>query len=250
MSFDQEATDAFNSIDPNVLHRILEISDPKGVVSLCQTNEKYRNVCNRPETFIKLMKAHYPQFDVTNNPRRQYTLLANEIGTWYNIGMIDIDRVVQIETGQWVYMHYEFDRYPIAEYSNSHGRINFKILGIQPPRGSNYVVFIRHDLHGLSEPVVYRNMDYAIDYFMEEEYGNYVEYLMDLSEIFVDYNPGIETAITNQDFINWLAVNEYPENLSPEDLREYISETKFLTYWTSQTDPELTREFYFIEIVL
>lgn len=227
------------------------MSDPKSVLAACQTNAKYRNVCKRPDTFFKLMKAHYPQFDLTSNPRRQYTMIASGIGTDYTVPIFNVhDRWIN-EWGNMVYTHYDFDRYAIPTIpTEPSGLINFKILGAQPKPISVYTLFIRHDKHGLSDPVVYRNLDDAIDDFFENEYSDYVYHLMDLSEVFQDHNPGIETAITDQNFIDWLDGNEYPQDLSPGKLREYIADNRVLTYWTSVVDPELTVELYFPQVII
>ena len=59
-------------LDSDSLLDIFLKLDPKSVINLCQVNINLDNYCNNNYLWSYLMKKHYPNFDVTDNPKEQY----------------------------------------------------------------------------------------------------------------------------------------------------------------------------------
>lgn len=75
----------FNILDANVLIMILLRSKPKAVLSACRINKQYANVCRKTAVFETLMRAHYPDSILTDNPKQQYVSITEGVETTYLI---------------------------------------------------------------------------------------------------------------------------------------------------------------------
>ena len=84
--------DFINAVIQNVsqdeLFLILSKTDPKSVLSLCQTSQRFAALCRNEKLWKRLLKVHFPQFPETNTPRQQFQALANGIVTSYGFDLV------------------------------------------------------------------------------------------------------------------------------------------------------------------
>lgn len=79
---------AFSVLDKSSILEILKRLDPESVLSLCRTNQEFERICSDDTIFVALMKAHYPQFPITENAHEQYEAITTGKTTNY---LADID---------------------------------------------------------------------------------------------------------------------------------------------------------------
>lgn len=71
------STETLGKLNRDVLEKLLTIAYPRDVAKLCQTNTKFRHVCNDPNVFRRLINKHYPYAEYTDDPRNQFYALID-----------------------------------------------------------------------------------------------------------------------------------------------------------------------------
>jgi hypothetical protein len=72
----------------DVLGLMLLATDPKSVKNLCQSNNAFREYCQRPEIFLRLLKKNYPGSYPTTDPKQQFLAIAEGIKTFYRLPIL------------------------------------------------------------------------------------------------------------------------------------------------------------------
>ena len=81
---------SFDLLDANALYEILARLDPQSVLKTCQTNNQFRNLCQNPHIFYRLMQLHYPDVPINKNPKKQYIdITEGKYTTYYPIIMFN-----------------------------------------------------------------------------------------------------------------------------------------------------------------
>jgi len=79
---------AFEILGKDALIEILKQMDPIAVLSLCQSNQNFARICREKQTFITLMKAHYPEFPINQDAKAQYGAITAGEGVTYSIPIL------------------------------------------------------------------------------------------------------------------------------------------------------------------
>lgn len=76
-------------IDYNIILNL----DPKSILNLCQSGKQISPACNDQNLFAELIKMHYPNANITQNPKEQFISLVNT-GGMNLTGILDVDREI------------------------------------------------------------------------------------------------------------------------------------------------------------
>lgn len=82
---DEFVETALTDLPRDVIEVIVMRMTPKSVANLCLTSTRFAKVCRNEELWKRLMKLHYPDFDLTDNPRGQFVAIANGKVTKYEV---------------------------------------------------------------------------------------------------------------------------------------------------------------------
>ena len=85
---------AFEILSKDVFIEILKQMDPIAVLSLCQTNQNFARICREQQTFITLMKVHYPWFPINQDAKAQYVAITAGEGVTYSIPILKVKQLV------------------------------------------------------------------------------------------------------------------------------------------------------------
>ena len=91
------------TLNDDSLIEVFKRMEPSSTLRLCQINDTFREFCNQAQLWRILMKAHFPDFEMTDEPRIQYQALASNIETTYHLigGLEDIG-----DLGEILYLTY------------------------------------------------------------------------------------------------------------------------------------------------
>jgi len=245
-----------NNLDKVAAVYILSKSDPKDVLSACKTNSKFLQICNDMDVFVHLMRKHYPQYDLTDDPRLQYMTITLGRGTKYyttvnsdqnpvvdNRG-VQLELIEEVNDSVWVDTGRD---YHIRDEGNDQP-VFFTVLGLPLPIGkviwlqvkgaeydtTIYSFFTKEDaiydfIKYYYADILENIFDNVVDNISREEYTLYSNEIYDNSnfgrrENWETYKPSILNSLTVKEYIR---NSIYPSDMTPRGIFDYIMANGF-----------------------
>lgn len=118
------ARTAIAVLDADSLIEIFKNLPPKDTLAMCNSGA-IGDFCEDPALWTILMKAHFSDFDLTDDPRAQYNALATGVVTTYNVAGAEGELFGDAILG-----------YPTNEEAEGHPLIKVKIRGLPLTNGS------------------------------------------------------------------------------------------------------------------
>ncbi len=166
MDAEQEfANVAFDILNMDALFEILKELDPATVLSLCQTNQRFAELCRDQDVFRNLMRVHYPNFPINEDAKAQYGDITSEKETTYSINIIDKEST-PIKLDNRAYIN---ERASVATFRQisrddlNLPSINFNILGTRIRKGEKLWLMVISKSNGfLNIAEVFSNKEDAV----------------------------------------------------------------------------------------
>jgi hypothetical protein len=192
---------------------------PRDVLSLCSINTKFRYICQKQDLFAQLMRKHYPNAFLTNDPKSQYKAITNGVKTRYKVHVlrnnfysenIVIDNITLIGTSS------DFEKLK-PNYSDT--EIDFEVKGNVIPTGEEMWLLIFYNIFIGDDPdvEVFKRKKGLVSFFLEKYYIGILEIIF-------------------EDFYNNLTEGEVSEERIEEILGDFTGLYDRYTY-VIQTQP-------------
>lgn len=147
---------AFETLDKAALVKILEKMDPKSILSLCQTNKHFAEICRDQTVFVRLMQVHYSNFPINQDAKAQYMAIAGDEYLEYAFAPDPNEELIQA---------YFPNKMPVAE---RHFTVRFSIRGTRIRTGTKVWVLLHHPSNICRNfPEVFDSKKDAIDRILE-----------------------------------------------------------------------------------
>lgn len=209
---------------------------PHDVLSLCKINQKYRNICKNKDLFTILMKKHYPNAVLTDNPKAQYKAITNDVKTRYKIHLLrdtyhdiitnnNIDSITNVGTSS------SFNKISYDDYLLSN--ITFDIEGLSIPNGMKMWLIIFGNVYsGDDNPFdkikVFKTKQDSVLSFLEKSYLDILEIIYEdfLSELTDEEVSEDRITEIQGDFGNWYDICNYIIETQPIEWLDFLNRLK------------------------
>ncbi len=210
---------ALDTLPADDLLYIMKQMTPESVIKLCQVNKAFDEFCQDDFVWVELIKEHYPLFDTTSTPKKQYQALVNKIFTYYIVwDGFGARNIIIDENGN------EISTLAIGAEAilgrTAVDDIEFKIRGL-PFEKDTYMWVLLYDEVGRpwgeNNTQVFRTKEEAINHIIDEYYEDLLDDLELYAEIaFGDVNNGtVNQAVEN---------HELPIPFTHDNIKRYLNE--------------------------
>ncbi len=147
MDAEQEfAAVAFDILNVDALMQVLKELDPITILSLCQTNQRFAQICQDQDVFRNLMHLHYPNFPVDEDAKAQYGAITSAEGVTYSVNirrqMIRVVRsAIEAYVNEGVYVNTKTKEIEWTD-DTTQQLVNFNILGTRIHKGEKLWLMI------------------------------------------------------------------------------------------------------------
>jgi hypothetical protein len=209
---------AFEILDKNGIVSILKQMNPISVLSLCQTNTRFAEICRDQNVFRILIKAHYPDFTPpVRDPKTMYMTITSQRGTVYYLPILE-DATETGFPGKYESKATIFK--PEGPY------FEFAILGTRIRKGQE--VWLKCRLPGSLIASAYRTREDAIEEIPILYSENLEKYIKERT---LEYKKDPSITRRNGEIIDleeWLVENDYPYPLTSEGITEWVEKNGYL----------------------